>query len=103
MLQNRWEAATLHWACQFAGIIITPLNWRATADELDFCIENAEAKAMVYEDVAADAVPALARPRSAAAHRGRAARRAGEIAFADMIATGAADGDAARRRPKPGR
>ncbi len=36
VLQNRWEAATLHWACQFAGIIITPVNWRATADELDF-------------------------------------------------------------------
>ena len=31
VLQNRWEAATLHWACQFAGIIITPVNWRATA------------------------------------------------------------------------
>ena len=25
-LTNRWEAATLHWACQFAGIIITPVN-----------------------------------------------------------------------------
>ena len=24
LLQNRWEAATIHWACQFAGIIITP-------------------------------------------------------------------------------
>jgi 2-furoate---CoA ligase len=28
-LQNRLEAATLHWACQFAGIVITPVNWRA--------------------------------------------------------------------------
>ena len=25
ILQNRWEMATLHWACQFAGIIVTPL------------------------------------------------------------------------------
>ena len=31
VLQNRWEAATIHWACQFAGIIITPLSWRSTA------------------------------------------------------------------------
>src|SRR5689334_23172334 len=31
-LQNRSEAASLHWACQFAGIIITPVNWRASAD-----------------------------------------------------------------------
>ena len=40
LLQNRWEAATLHWACQFAGIIITPLNWRAKADELDYCLDE---------------------------------------------------------------
>jgi len=26
VLQNRWQAATIHWACQFAGIIVTPLN-----------------------------------------------------------------------------
>ena len=44
VLQNRWEAATIHWACQFAGIIVTPLNWRAKDDEIDFCIENAEAR-----------------------------------------------------------
>ena len=25
-LQNRWEAATLHWACQFAGVIMTPVK-----------------------------------------------------------------------------
>ena len=47
VLQNRWEAATIHWACQFAGIVITPVNWRAKADELDFCIENSESKAIV--------------------------------------------------------
>ena len=27
LLQNCWEAATIHWACQFAGIISTPINW----------------------------------------------------------------------------
>jgi 2-furoate---CoA ligase len=50
-LQNRWEAATLHWACQFSGIIITPVNWRAKFDEIDFFIENSDAKAIVYENV----------------------------------------------------
>jgi 2-furoate---CoA ligase len=55
-LQNRWEAATIHWACQFAGIIVTPLNWRATAEDLDFCIDDAQAKAIVYEDISAVAV-----------------------------------------------
>src|SRR5688572_7030837 len=38
LLQNRWEAATVHWACQFARIIVTPINWRATADELDYVL-----------------------------------------------------------------
>ncbi len=36
VLQNCWEAATLHWACQFAGIIITPVNWRSTAQGTRF-------------------------------------------------------------------
>jgi 2-furoate---CoA ligase len=60
LLQNRWEAATLHWACQFAGIIITPLNWRSSTDELDYCIANAEAKAVIYEAIARDAALASA-------------------------------------------
>ena len=51
VLQNREAAATLHWACQFAGIVITPINWRAKADELDFCIENSGSRAVVYQDV----------------------------------------------------
>src|SRR4051812_8970080 len=38
VLQNRWEAASLHWACQLAGVIVTPVNWRATPDELDYCL-----------------------------------------------------------------
>ena len=50
VLQNRWEMATLHWACQFAGIVITPFNWRAKADELDYCLTMRGAKAIVYED-----------------------------------------------------
>ncbi len=90
LLQNRWEAATIHWACQFTGIIVTPLNWRSTADELDFCIGNAEARAVVYEEVAAEAVRA-----STAA---QACRRivvgpaaAGEVAFDDLLATAARD------------
>jgi 2-furoate---CoA ligase len=55
-LTNRWEAASLHWACQFAGVIITPVNWRSTASEIDFYLEDAEARAVVYEDASAVAV-----------------------------------------------
>ena len=56
VLANNWQAATIHWACQLAGIIITPLNWRSTADELDFCLADAQAKGLVYETVSAGAV-----------------------------------------------
>jgi 2-furoate---CoA ligase len=58
VLQNCEAAATLHWACQLAGIIITPVNWRAKADELDFCLENSEVRAVVYQAVSAQAVEA---------------------------------------------
>jgi 2-furoate---CoA ligase len=64
VLQNRWEAATIHWACQFAGIIVTPLNWRSTAEDLDFCIDDAEGKAIVYEDISAAAVRSSREARS---------------------------------------
>lgn len=56
VLQNCEAAATLHWACQLADIVITPVNWRAKDDELDFCIENSESRAVVYQDVSAQAI-----------------------------------------------
>jgi 2-furoate---CoA ligase len=62
-LQNTWQAATVHWACQFAGVIITPVNWRVKADELDFCLENSDARALVYQDVSEAAVAASVHAR----------------------------------------
>lgn len=56
VLQNRWEMATLHWACQFLGVVATPLNWRAKPDEVDYCAADSGAKAIVFEAVSADAV-----------------------------------------------
>jgi 2-furoate---CoA ligase len=89
-LQNRWEAATLHWACQLAGIIITPVNWRSTASELDFYLEDAEAKAIAYEDVSAQAVT----NSSLAQNMPRIALDAlspGDIAFAKLASQAAPD------------
>ena len=89
VLQNRWEAATIHWACQFAGIIVTPLNWRSTAEELDFYLEDAEAKAIVYEKVSAAAVrsseQARSRPRIAVGDA-----RAQDLPFESLISANAA-------------
>jgi len=90
VLQNRWEAATLHWACQFAGIIPTPLNWRVKADEIDYCLDDADAVGIFYEPVSAEAVSRSA--RAATVRRiciGPA--RAGEVAFAEMLACAAPD------------
>jgi 2-furoate---CoA ligase len=90
VLQNRWEAATLHWACQFAGIVITPVNWRSTALELDFYLENAEAKAVAYEDASATAIAAS----TAAQKMTRIAldtARPSDIAFASLVSRDAPD------------
>ena len=65
--QNRWEMATVHWACQFLGVMVTPLNWRSKADELDYCLEDSGAKVLIYDASAAEAVQdsiaAMALPR----------------------------------------
>ncbi|WP_294643566.1 AMP-binding protein [uncultured Aureimonas sp.] len=65
LLQNRWENATLHWACQFAGLVVTPLNWRAKSDEIDYALEDSEARILVYEPVSFDAVSASTRAQEA--------------------------------------
>ena len=58
VLRNNWQMATLHWACQLAGVTITPLNWRVSADELDYFITNAEAHAVFFEAVSEKSVRA---------------------------------------------
>ena len=49
ILKNRWQNASLHWACQLAGIVVTPINWRAKPGEIDFVLRDAEAKAVAFE------------------------------------------------------
>ena len=51
ILQNRYEAATIHWACQMAGIAIVPLNWRSKPEEIDYCAQNADVKLAFVEAV----------------------------------------------------
>lgn len=61
VLQNRWEAATIHWACQFLGVIITPVNWRAKAEELEFFLSDAEARVLISENASRDAAETAGR------------------------------------------
>ena len=69
VLQNRAEAATLHWACQLLGLVITPINWRSKAGEIDYCVQNAEAAGIVFEKISelsvAESMAAQALPRIA--------------------------------------
>jgi 2-furoate---CoA ligase len=90
VLQNRWEAATIHWACQFAGIVVTPLNWRAKPDEIDFGVDDADGRALIFQDVSAQAADnaktAARMPRIAVNCPGASA-----IDFAQLVAAPAAD------------
>ena len=56
VIKNRYELATLYWACHWLGLVYTPLNWRSTAEEIAYCLTNAEARAVAYEGVAEEAV-----------------------------------------------
>jgi len=88
LLQNRWQATTVHWACQFAGLIVTPINWRATAEELDYCVADSEAKAVVYEEVSSRAV---ASSKEAQKHPRISVGVPDDVAFDELIATRSAD------------
>ena len=50
VLSNRLETASLYWACQTLGVIFTPFNWRATAEEVAYVLKDAGAKMVAYED-----------------------------------------------------
>ncbi len=50
VLSNRFEMASLYWACQTLGAIFTPFNWRATGAEVAYVLEDAEAAFVVFED-----------------------------------------------------
>jgi 2-furoate---CoA ligase len=64
VMRNRYEMATLYWACQLVGIVFTPVSWRASADEIKYCLEDAEATAVAFDGAsgaaAAEAAAAVA-------------------------------------------
>ena len=55
VMRNRYEMATLYWACQLVGVVFTPVSWRATADEIKYCLEDAEAAAVAFDGASGDA------------------------------------------------
>ena len=66
LLANRRETATLYWACQMLGVVFTPFNWRAGADEVAYVLDDAEAAALVLEARSRDAAMAAVGARGGA-------------------------------------
>jgi 2-furoate---CoA ligase len=60
VMRNRYEMATLYWACHMLGLVFTPLSWRSAADELRYCGEDAEAAAFAFDGAAGDSAPQAA-------------------------------------------
>jgi len=55
VLSNRVETTTLYWACQMLGLVFTPFNWRADAEEIAYVLDDADTVAVAFE--AATRVP----------------------------------------------
>src|SRR5262249_59130917 len=49
VMRHRYERVTLYGACQLLGIVFTPVSWRATVDEIRYCLEDAEAAAVAFD------------------------------------------------------
>ncbi|MEC7489577.1 MAG: AMP-binding protein [Pseudomonadota bacterium] len=58
LLSNRFETATLYWACQILGVVFTPFNWRASAVEITYVLEDADAVAVAFEKRSGEAAGA---------------------------------------------
>jgi len=56
ILKNRVENVIIYWALQKLGAIYTPLNDRLSTKEVEYCVNDAEAKAVVYESASQNAV-----------------------------------------------
>ena len=64
LLQNNWQSTLIYWACQLYGIIITPINWRTTSEELEYYIGDAKAEAIIFQGVSMDAVASCNFPKN---------------------------------------
>lgn len=60
VMRNRREMATLYWAAHYLGLVFTPVSWRSSADEIAYCLQDAEAAALAYDGASGDAAPQAA-------------------------------------------
>lgn len=56
VVKNREENCAIHMACQKLGAVNTPINFRWASDEIEYCVNDAEAKLVVLEDATRESV-----------------------------------------------
>ncbi|MGG1480026.1 AMP-binding protein [Bacillus smithii] len=56
LLKNRLENAVIYWALQKIGAVYTPINFRLSVKEVEYCVNDAEASAVIYESVSQESV-----------------------------------------------
>src|ERR687885_1573796 len=59
VIKNREENCAIHMACQKLGAINTPINFRWASDEIEYCVNDAEARMVVLEEATAETVLAV--------------------------------------------
>jgi 2-furoate---CoA ligase len=50
VLRNRHETVELYWATQWLGATFVPLSWRTSQAEIDYCIEDSDARLVATEE-----------------------------------------------------
>src|SRR5919199_3663618 len=56
VIKNREENCVIHMACQKLGAINTPINFRWASGEIEFCVNDAEARLVIVEEATAERV-----------------------------------------------
>jgi 2-furoate---CoA ligase len=56
VLKNREETCAVHLACQKLGAITTPLNFRWSREEIEFCVNEAEPDVVAFEAATSEPV-----------------------------------------------
>jgi fatty-acyl-CoA synthase len=60
LIGNRVSLFEVYWATQRSGHYLTPLNWHATAEELAYILDDADADALIVDAALAELAEALA-------------------------------------------
>ena len=60
LANNSSDYLELEFACQKAGAVMVPLNWRLTVPELEYIVGDCAPKVLLHEDVFADTAEAVA-------------------------------------------